>query len=562
MRTRKLLTFLLIAAIAAAMIVPAALADDAFYIDEEDAVTPTPTATPGSGQGSDTPAVDPSRDGKYWLDVALWHAGVNQASMGNIAFKDIKALLTTSGGAYKLYVGTRPVEASGYTTAITEVALPGDSAASGLATVLEGSFTTNTKFDGIAHVLTTVRVFELTLPNTTTEYINIRFKVPYTPMDAVGAATDGWLDARLRVYWQSATEAPANAELDPPTTIAKGTSSLDTSSGTGSGDAEGAPSYDGTDKATGIRVTAGEGIIPEGAELEVSEIKEDASDDKSKAAYESAKTALEGTAAKFALYDITLLSGGAEIQPDGTITLRVPIPEGFDKSKAALYRINDDSTATLIKGNVSGDVYIASLTRLSLYAIAEGFEAVASPADKFADIAGHWAYDYIRYAVERGLFAGVSETEFAPDGTMTRAMFVTVLGRIAGVDIEAYKGTAFDDVPEGEWHSAYVKWASEKEIVSGTGEGKFEPDASVTREQMAAILHRYAKFAGTALKTDDVSPFEDAGEISAYAKDAVDAMARAGIINGVGDGRFAPEDTATRAEVATLLSRFTQEYAA
>jgi hypothetical protein len=560
MQFKKLLTFLLIAAVAAAALVPAALADgaggDVFYIDEEDAPA---SATPGQG-GTATPTVDPKKDGKYWLDVALWHAGVNQTSMGNIAFKDIKALLTTSGGVYKLQVGTQPVEASGYTTAITEVALPADSAASGLRTVLEGSFTTNTKFDKIAHALTTVRVFELTLPDTATEYIKIRFKVPYTPMDAVGAATDGWLDARLRIYWSSAAEAPADAELDPPTIVAKGSSSLDSGTGAGSGDAEGAPAYDGADTATGVRITAAEGVIPEGAELKVSEIKEDASDAEGKAAYESAKTALEDTAAKFALYDITLTHEGAEIQPDGTITLRVPIPEGFDKSKAALYRINDDKTATLIKGNVSGDVYIASLTRLSLYAIAEGFEAVASPADKFTDIAGHWAYDYIRYAVERGLFAGVSETEFDPDGTMTRAMFVTVLGRIAGVDIEAYAGKAFDDVPEGEWHSAYIKWASEKEIVSGTGGGKFAPDLEITREQMAVILNRYAAFASIALKTGEASPFEDAGEISPYAEDAVEAMARAGIINGVGGGRFAPKDTATRGQVAALLSRFVQEY--
>jgi hypothetical protein len=559
---KKLFTILFVAALAAAFIVPTALADttggDVFYIDEEDIVTstPTPTDNPGGGGGGDTPTIDPTQNGKYWLDVELWHAGMSQTSMGNIAFQGIKALLTTSNGVYTLQVGMRPVEASGYTTAITAVELRdnpyGAVGAGNLNIVQRGSFTTNTKYDGVAHVLDTVRVFSIDLADTTGEYITIRFTVPYTPMDAVGASTNGWLEARLRIYWSSITNAQANAELDPPTTVARGTSSLD--SGSGSGNTEGAPSFDGSDSATGVRITAGEGVIPEDAELRVSEIKEGA-------AYEGARTALEDTASKFALYDISITSGGAEIQPDGTITLRIPIPSGFDKSKTALYRINDDATATLIRGNVSGDVYIASLTHLSLYAIAEGFEAVASPADKFEDISGHWAYDYIRYAVERGLFTGLSDTEFAPDGTMTRAMFVTVLGRIAGVDAEAYKGRAFDDVPEGEWHSAYVKWASEKGVVKGVGENSFAPDASITREEMAVMLHRYAQFASVTLKSDTVSPFADAGEISSWATDAVNAMARAGIINGVGEGRFAPKNTATRAEVATLLSRFVQEYA-
>ncbi|MDR2665181.1 MAG: S-layer homology domain-containing protein, partial [Oscillospiraceae bacterium] len=165
------------------------------------------------------------------------------------------------------------------------------------------------------------------------------------------------------------------------------------------------------------------------------------------------------------------------------------------------------------------------------------------------------------YAVERGLFTGVSETKFDPDGTMTRAMFVTVLGRAAGVDAAAYAGSVFDDVPGGQWYSAYVKWASENGIVTGVGGNKFAPNTSITREEMAVILYRYAQFASVTLKSDAVPPFADAGEISSWATDAVDAMARAGTINGVGEERFAPKNTATRAEVATLLSRFVQEYA-
>jgi hypothetical protein len=563
MRIKRLLSAILIAALAVALFVPAALADEVtpdgvFYVDEEDISTPT---TPGGSGGGDTPSIDPTKNGKYWLDVELWNAGLAQTSMGNVAFQGIKALLTTTNGVYKLHVGTRPVEVSGYTTAITDVQLSDSNQNGGSAVpfIKTGTFTTNTKFDGVAHVLDpTIQVFELTLTDTTAQYIWVRFKVPYTPMDAVGASTDGWLYARVRIYWNSITDAPGSAEVDPPTSIAQGSSSLDSSSG--SGGSESGASFDGTDAATGIRITAADGVVPEDAVVKVTEIKETSSGTALKAAYDSAEAALEDTAVKFALFDISITSGGAEIQPNGTITLRIPIPDGFDKSKTALYRINDDSTATLIRGNVSGSFYIASLSRLSLYALVEGYEATASPADAFTDIEGHWAYDYIRYGIERGLYNGVTETEFNPSGTMTRAMFVTVLGRIAGVDVTAYGGKAFDDVPEGEWFSAYVKWAAEKGVVSGVGDNKYNPEAFITREQMARMLFNYVEFAGITLKSADVQPFADADEISDWATAAVEAMARAGIVNGVGENRFAPKNTASRAEVATLLSRFVQEY--
>ncbi|MDR1328832.1 MAG: S-layer homology domain-containing protein, partial [Oscillospiraceae bacterium] len=306
------------------------------------------------------------------------------------------------------------------------------------------------------------------------------------------------------------------------------------------------------------RITAGEGVIPEGAELAVSEITETATDAKSQTAYASAVTALEETAAKFVLYDISITAENAEVQPNGSITLRIPIPAEFDKSKTALYRINDDKTATLIRGNVSGDTYIVTLSHLSLYALAEGLTAVASPADAFTDISGHWAYDYIRYMIERGLIVGVTSTTFEPNTVMTRAMFVTLLGRIAGVDTAANAGTAFDDVGADEYYAPYTVWASKNGIVSGVGDNKFAPDMQITREQMAAMLNNYVEFAKITLASGSGPAFADAGEISSWASAAVRKMADAGIIAGVGDNKFAPKLTASRAEVATLLARFLQ----
>ncbi|MDR2355125.1 MAG: hypothetical protein LBE16_02910, partial [Clostridiales Family XIII bacterium] len=317
-----------------------------YYVDEEGSVPPSDeeeqNTTPGSGEqsGGAVETVDLTKDGRYYVNVVLWKALENAVSMGNIAFRDFSpnALLITEGGRYRLQVGTQPVLASGYTTAITDVE------GTSVNIVLRGSFTTNTKYDGTAHDLNYVRVFELALSNTTTASVPIRFKVPYTPMDAVGAATDGWLDARLHIEWSGATKAPANAELNPPTTVATGSSSLDAVAS--------APSASLADRTTGIKQTAQAGIVPTDAELKVTAITSGADFTKTEAAIKETRQAEETP--KFKLYDISLIQSKVEIQPNGTITLSVPIPADYDKAKVLFYRINDDGTATLIKGKVSG----------------------------------------------------------------------------------------------------------------------------------------------------------------------------------------------------------------
>lgn len=103
-----------------------------------------------------------------------------------------------------------------------------------------------------------------------------------------------------------------------------------------------------------------------------------------------------------------------------------------------------------------------------------------------------WYYDSVMYALRNGLFMGTSDTDFSPDGTMTRAMFVTVLGRIAEINLGEYeKASEFTDVAAGSYYGPYVRWATEKGITSGIGKGRFDPNGLVTREQMAALLVRF-----------------------------------------------------------------------
>ena len=184
----------------------------------------------------------------------------------------------------------------------------------------------------------------------------------------------------------------------------------------------------------------------------------------------------------------------------------------------------------------------------------------------FSDVSDSaWYKDAVDYVVSNGYFNGVSSTEFNPDGTMTRAMFATAVGRLAGVDESAYAGSSFSDVPAGQWYSAYVKWASDNGIVNGVGDGRFDPNGEITREQMAALLYRYAQYAGV-----DVTPaagaaaafasFADSASVSDYARDAMTWAVGAGIING-SDGSLMPQADATRAQVAQIIRNYAETVA-
>lgn len=169
----------------------------------------------------------------------------------------------------------------------------------------------------------------------------------------------------------------------------------------------------------------------------------------------------------------------------------------------------------------------------------------------------HWAYDNIDYVVGKGLFKGVSSTEFDPEGLMTRGMFVTVLARYAEAVVDDGAKGVFDDVKSGMWYTGAIIWASENGIAKGMSETKFEPNSIVTREQAATFISRYVEFAEIDLyETDEPAEFADAGDISDYAVDAVELCRVSGILSGFPDGNFYPAEGSSRAQVAAIMSRF------
>lgn len=175
----------------------------------------------------------------------------------------------------------------------------------------------------------------------------------------------------------------------------------------------------------------------------------------------------------------------------------------------------------------------------------------------FGDVkSADWFYNDVKYVYEKGMMAGTAADVFAPNATTTRAMIVTILYRLEGSP--AVTGTnAFADVPAGQWYTDAVNWAAANQIVKGTSATTFAPNDSITREQMAAILYRYAQYKGyDVTKKADLSGYSDNGQVSAYAKDALAWANAAKLINGVTNTTLAPQGNATRAQVSAILHRF------
>lgn len=162
-----------------------------------------------------------------------------------------------------------------------------------------------------------------------------------------------------------------------------------------------------------------------------------------------------------------------------------------------------------------------------------------------------WFADAVKYVSENKLMNGKSTTAFAPNENMSRAMLATVLYRMSSETAEA--DSSFRDVSSSAYYAAAVNWASSEGIVNGTGANAFSPNASITREQLAAMLYRYA---GEPSVSADLSAYTDTVDISPYASKAVEWCVAKGILSGKSATRLAPQDTATRAECAAMLQRF------
>ena len=192
--------------------------------------------------------------------------------------------------------------------------------------------------------------------------------------------------------------------------------------------------------------------------------------------------------------------------------------------------------------------------------IAVSLSAGAVGIADFSDVApSDWYYDAVDNAVSRGMFYGTSATTFSPNTSMSRGMFITVLGRIAEVP-DSYgrlKPTPFNDVTQADYSFPYAVWANDNGLVADIAGNSFSPNAEITREQMATILFRYAGQPGYDFTYSDERYyiFPDTASVSDYAVDAMMWTTTHGVINGM-DGMLCPQDSATRAQVAQIFLNF------
>ena len=242
-----------------------------------------------------------------------------------------------------------------------------------------------------------------------------------------------------------------------------------------------------------------------------------------------------------------------------TMTLTAPLGKENAGYWANLYHYDERAEAMNFEAaaeiDQDGSVTIP-FTHASQYAIVidTHSHAAVDVSDLFIDVAPNaWYKDAVQYAYAGGLMTGVSANEFAPEATTTRAMIVSILARLEGV--ESAEAAGFIDVSADDWYATAVNWAASAGIVSGTGDGNFSPNAAITREQLAAMLMNYSAWKGEDVSARaDFSAYSD--QPSTWATETMQWAVAEGLISGVTSTELQPQGNATRAQVAAILQRF------
>ncbi len=228
-------------------------------------------------------------------------------------------------------------------------------------------------------------------------------------------------------------------------------------------------------------------------------------------------------------------------------------------SKKAIEKAREayDSLTAAQKKNVTNYDKLTAAEKAYTELTGEKIDTTKLP---FTDVAkGSWYYDAIKAMYDKGLMNGESATKFMPNNKLSRAMLVTILYRMQN-EPNVTANALFNDVANGQWYTKAVAWASANNVVNGVGEGKFAPNDSVTRQEMAAMLYRYAKATGMdTTATASLNGFKDSAKVADWATDAMKWAVGSGLMKGNDDNTINPMGTATRAEVATVIVRLLEK---
>jgi hypothetical protein len=262
------------------------------------------------------------------------------------------------------------------------------------------------------------------------------------------------------------------------------------------------------------------------------------------------------------VFDLSIAIGDTTIhQFNGTATVFLPFTPaaGTDPKTLTVYYLDDNRIPVLMENalyDAQRGGLVFTTTHFSLFYIGVLSAGWANPFNDVKD--NDWFYNAVKYANINNLMAGTSADKFSPNTHTTRAMLVTVLYRLEGKPAVT-EANGFTDVEAGQWYTDAIIWANAHDIVTGYGDRLFGTNDPITREQMAAILYRYASFKKhDTAKTTDLAAYTDAGGTASYALSAMQWANAEDLITGRTATILAPTDTATRAEVATILMRFVE----
>jgi len=243
--------------------------------------------------------------------------------------------------------------------------------------------------------------------------------------------------------------------------------------------------------------------------------------------------------------------------PGEYVTAKVTIPENI--GKATITIPTNVTPGTVAKNADTGEIIKLSVPIEDGMAVPLDNSAnlvLVDMSKDFPDTHNHWAKDGIDFVTARGMFSGYGDGTFVPDGTMTRGMIAVVLHNFTGNPECTFTGS-FEDVADGSWYADGIYWLVDNGIAGGYDNGKYGANDNITREQLATFLYRYANVMGYDISGgNDLSGYADASKISSYATEAMSWAVGNKLLSGYGNGNLGPQNTATRAQVATILMRF------
>jgi hypothetical protein len=278
--------------------------------------------------------------------------------------------------------------------------------------------------------------------------------------------------------------------------------------------------------------------------------------------------ALQAVVGSNDLYELLMLCGGKEVSGFGAGQAITRIYYALKPGQSAyglkVWHVGVDGSLTEVESTYNSSQSYIQFVRNSHSRYMVGYDAAAAlwTANPFLDVKeGDWFYDVVRFVCDLGMMTGTAPDLFSPNMTLTRAMAVTVLHRLAGSPDDrvsaAAGGGLFADVAEEAYYYQAVNWAAANGVVNGYGDGRFGSEDVITREQLAAIMANYESFAAKIPSdTGSEKTFADADAISDWAKNPVDTLTRQGIIGGKPGNLFDPKGGATRAEFAAIMQRF------